>query len=273
MEIRLGELTFDVAVSGPADGEVVLLLHGFPQSHHCWDEVVELLNARGYRTVAPDQRGYSPGARPAAVDGYDIPLLAADAVGILDALEVPAAHVVGHDWGAIVAWNVAVRHPDRTRTLTALSVPHPAAFAWAREHDADQQARSTYIDLFRTEGKAEDVLLADGAQRLRETMVPPLTPEQAAPHLALLGQRAALTGALNWYRAIGPELGELGPVTVPTTYLWSTEDRALGRAGAQRCGQHVTGSYRFVEVEGITHWIPEQAPKLVAEEIVRLATG
>lgn len=273
MEIRLGELTFEVAVSGPADGEAVLLLHGFPQSHHCWDEVVEQLNAAGYRTIAPDQRGYSPGARPAAVADYEVPHLAADAIGILDALEIDQAHLVGHDWGAIVAWNVAVRYPERTRTLTALSVPHPAAFAWARANDPDQQQRSVYIDLFRQEGKAEDVLLGEDAQRLRATLIPPLTQEQAAPHLALLGERAALTGALNWYRAITPELGELGSVTVPTTYLWSTEDRALGRAGAERCAQHVSASYRFVELAGITHWIPEQQPKLVAQEIIRLATA
>ncbi|MGO1048716.1 alpha/beta fold hydrolase [Crossiella sp. CA198] len=273
MEIRLGELTFDVAVSGPADGPAVLLLHGFPQSHHCWDEVVEQLNASGYRTIAPDQRGYSPLARPAAVADYDIPLLAADAVGILDALDLPQAHIVGHDWGAIVAWNLAVRHPGRALTLTALSVPHPAAFAWAREHDPDQRQRSTYIDLFRTEGKAEDVLLAEDGERLRQTLTPPLTADQAAPHLALLGNRPALTGALNWYRAINPSLGDLGPCTVPTTYIWSTQDRALGRAGAERCVQYVTGKYRFVEVEGLTHWIPEQAPKLVAEEIIKLATA
>ncbi|GAA3545574.1 alpha/beta hydrolase [Amycolatopsis ultiminotia] len=271
-KVRLGELTFDVADSGPADGPVVVLLHGFPQSHHCWDQVAEELNANGYRTIAPDQRGYSPGARPAAVRDYEIPLLVADVIGLLDALGVHKAHIVGHDWGAIVAWHLAVRHPERTQTLTAVSVPHPAAFTWARNHDPDQQKRSGYIDLFRREGEAEDALL--GAESgLRAAFVPPLTEAQAAPHVALLSTRAALTAALNWYRAMTDETGELGPSTVPTTYVWSTEDQALGRAGAERCAQHVTGTYRFVQLDGITHWIPEQAPEAVTREILARAAS
>ncbi|WP_141921763.1 alpha/beta fold hydrolase [Haloactinospora alba] len=273
MEIRANELTFEVAVSGPDDAPAVLLLHGFPQSHRCWDGVVERLNAEGYRTIAPDQRGYSPGARPSAVDDYTVSNLVGDALGILDALHVPKAHVVGHDWGAIVAWNLAVRHPERARSLTALSVPHPAAYAWARANDADQQRRSAYIDLFRQEGKAEDVLLADNADRLRGVMVPPLTEQQAEPHLDLLREREAMTAALNWYRAMDSGYGDLGPSTVPTTYVWSTEDLALGAAGAQRCEQHVTGPYRFVRLEGVTHWIPEQEPETVAREVLGRAAG
>ncbi|RZQ61445.1 alpha/beta fold hydrolase [Amycolatopsis suaedae] len=271
--IRLGELTFDVADSGPADSPVVLLLHGFPQSRHCWDEVAGQLNAHGYRTVAPDQRGYSPGARPPAVSGYAIPELVADVIGLLDAIGVDTAHIVGHDWGAIVAWYTAVHHPERTRTLTALSVPHPAAFAWARDHDPDQRRRSAYIDLFRREGAAEDLFFGEQGG-LRRLFVPPLTEAQAAPHLALLSTRPALTAALNWYRALDSGFGDLGPSAVPTTYLWSTDDPALGRAGALRCERHVTGPYRFVRLDGISHWIPEQAPAAVTREILtRAATA
>ncbi|MFC7625482.1 alpha/beta fold hydrolase [Microlunatus sp. GCM10028923] len=270
--VRLGDLIFEVADSGPAGAPAILLLHGFPQSHHCWDGVVERLNAEGYRTIAPDQRGYSPGARPPSVADYRIPALVADAVGILDALGVDRAHVVGHDWGAIVAWHVAVRHPERTRSLTALSVPHPAAFSWARRHDADQQRRSAYIELFRREGELED-RLAGRPDALRGLFVPPLTEQQAAPHLELMADRASLTAALNWYRALSDEADELGPSTVPTSYLWSTEDQALGRAGALRCEQHVTGPYRFVELDGITHWIPEQDPATVAREILARAAS
>lgn len=266
VKLRLGELTFDVADSGPTGAPVVLLLHGFPQSHRCWDDVAEQLNARGYRTIAPDQRGYSSGARPMSVAAYEIATLVADVVGLLDALDVNEAHLVGHDWGAIVAWHAAVRHPERTRTLTALSVPHPAAFAWAREHDADQRGRSGYIELFRREGEAEDLLLGEGGG-LRRLLVPPLTERQAAPHLTLMSCRAALTAGLNWYRAMNDDVDDLGPSRVPTTYLWSTDDRALGRAGARRCARHVTGDYRFVELDGIAHWIPEQAPTVVAREI------
>ncbi|MBP2472859.1 pimeloyl-ACP methyl ester carboxylesterase [Crossiella equi] len=272
MEIPANGLTFTGAVAGPADGPAVLLLHGFPQTHHCWAEVTPRLHRAGARTIAYDQRGYSPGARPAEVSAYAVGHLVADAVGVLDSLGIDRAHIVGHDWGAIVAWYLAVRHPERAHSLTALSVPHPSAFAWAREHDADQQARSTYISLFQETGKAEDVLLEHDAARLRAGYRP-LSAEQAAPHLAVLGQRAALTGGLNWYRAMDPAMAGLGPCTVPTTYLWSTGDTALGRAGAERCAEHVTGPYRFVEIPEVSHWIPEQEPALVAAEIGRHLNG
>ena len=124
--IQVGGLGFEVAVGGPAGGPAVLLLHGFPENSRMWDGVVPFLHGAGLRTVAPDQRGYSPGARPAEVTGYAIGEIVGDALGLLDALDLPAAHVLGHDWGAVVGWHLAAKHPDRVRTFTAVSVPHPA---------------------------------------------------------------------------------------------------------------------------------------------------
>ncbi|WIX83716.1 alpha/beta hydrolase [Amycolatopsis carbonis] len=132
-EITLGGLSFDVSDTGPEDAPAVLLLHGFPQSHRCWDGVAQRLNARGYRTIAPNQRGYSAGARPLSVSDYGVPALVSDALGILDSLGVTQAHVAGHDWGGALAWHLAVQHPERTRSLVAVSMPHPAAWEWARE--------------------------------------------------------------------------------------------------------------------------------------------
>lgn len=263
MRVTVGDLTFDVRLDGPGDGRPVLMLHGFPQTARCWAPLTGRL--AGVRAVAPDQRGYSPGARPEGVAAYRLDLLVSDAVGLLDALGLAHVDVVGHDWGAVVAWALAAGHPDRVRTLTAVSVPHPDAYGWALANDADQQARSSYIRLFRTPGKAERVLLADGAARLR-AMFGALDPALADAYTEAMASPGTLTAALNWYRAL-PDAPATGPVAVPTTYVWSSGDVAVGRVAAQRCGRHVTGPYRMVELPGVSHWIPEEAPDALADAV------
>ena len=266
--ITLGDLTFDVTTSGPADGAPVVLLHGFPESAASWEPVSARLNESGLRTYAPNQRGYSPGARPDGVDSYRIDHLVADVIGLLDALDLDTAHLVGHDWGAAVAWVVAARHPDRINSLTTVSVPHPGAFGWALREDADQKERSSYIRLLRMEGKAERVLLDDNAHSLRAMFGDVVPPALVDRHVALLSEPGALTAALNWYRAMTSDFEATPAVTVPTTYVWSTGDIALGRAGAERCGEFVDAPYEFVVLDGATHWIPEQRPDALAEAIL-----
>ncbi len=154
-------------------------------------------------------------------------------------------------------------------------MPHPLAYGWAFRHDPEQQQKASYIALFRMPGKAEEVLLADGGRRLRRVLDGgDLAPEAIEEYVEHLSEPGALTAALNWYRAMsGRETAGLGPVTVPTTYVWSTGDVALARAGAERCGEHVSADYRFVELDGISHWIPEQAPDELTSAIRdRLAT-
>ncbi|EKT78698.1 haloalkane dehalogenase [Rhodococcus opacus M213] len=265
--ITLGDLTFDVTTSGPADGAPVVLLHGFPESAASWEPVSARLNESGLRTYAPNQRGYSPGARPDGVDSYRIDHLVADVIGLLDALDLDTAHLVGHDWGAAVAWVVAARHPDRITSLTTVSVPHPGAFGWALREDADQKERSSYIRLLRMEGKAERVLLDDNAHSLRAMFGDVVPPALVDRHVALLSEPGALTAALNWYRAMTSDFEATPAVTVPTTYVWSTGDQALGRAGAERCGEFVDAPYEFVVLDDATHWIPEQRPDALADAI------
>ncbi|MEV0156798.1 alpha/beta hydrolase [Micromonospora sp. NPDC050686] len=269
MQIDARGLTFEVRAGGPADGDPVLLLHGFPQHSGEWDDVTPALHAAGLRTYALDQRGYSPGARPAAVEAYRIPELVADAAGVLDALGVPTAHLVGHDWGAIVAWGLAAAHPDRVRTLTAVSVPHPAAMARALADDPRQKARSSYLALFRMPGKAEKVLLGLRAAALRRMLAGVGDAARVARYADPMREPGALTAALNWYRAMaGADLKAVGPVTVPTTFVWSDRDAAIGRTAAAACAGRVTGDYRFVELTGVTHWIPDEAPDRLAEAIL-----
>ncbi|KXF86761.1 haloalkane dehalogenase [Rhodococcus ruber Chol-4] len=266
--VTLGDLTFDVHTAGPVDGTPVVLLHGFPETARSWESVAPQLAEAGLRVLAPDQRGYSPGARPDGVAAYTVDLLVGDVVGLLDATGLDRAHLVGHDWGAAVAWQVAAHHPDRITTLTAVSVPHPAAYGWALREDADQQARAAYIKLLRQEGKAEHVLLEDDARRLRAMYGDRVSSESIDEYVRVLSEPGALTATLNWYRAMTREFAELAPVRVPTTYVWSTADSALGRAGAERCGEFVEAPYEFVVLDDVSHWVPEEAPDALAKAIL-----
>ncbi len=165
-QLDVGGFTFDVRQWGPADGTPILMLHGFPQNSVMWERIAASLPTA--RCIAPDQRGYSPGARPDSVDDYRIELLVGDALGILDALGIQRAHVVGHDFGATVAWHLAARAPERVARLTIVSVPHPGAIARALATDPSQREAVGYIRFFRAEpDKAEQVLLRDNAASLR----------------------------------------------------------------------------------------------------------
>jgi pimeloyl-ACP methyl ester carboxylesterase len=269
----VGDLTFDVRVDGPEDGRPVLLLHGFPETSASWAAVTPLLTQAGLRTYAPDQLGYSPGARPLDVHAYAVQNLAQVTADLMTALEIPVADVVGHDWGANVAWAVAGWHSDRVRSLTAVSVPHPAAYTAAFRADPEQKERSAYIRLFWQEGKAEEVLLADDARRLRRMFAGAVPEEAVDEYVAVLSAPGALTAALNWYRAMSSD-ARVDPSPVPTTYVWSDGDVAVGRIAAEACSEFVTGDYRFVELPGVTHWIPEQAPEHLARAILdRIATS
>lgn len=251
--------SFDAIAAGPEDGRPVLLLHGFPEAAVSWEYQVGALGANGYRAVAPDQRGYSPGVRPERVEDYRLDELVGDVLAIADALGWSRFDLVGHDWGAIVAWAVAAHHPERLRTLTAVSVPHPEAFAAARREDPDQQQRSGYIEVFRqSAGTAERALLKDDAAALRRVYDWKVPPSHVDDYVARFSEDGALTAALNWYRAM--HLGGATPkVSVPTLYVWSTEDVAVGSTGALACEQWVSGPYRFEMLEDVSHWIPEEA--------------
>lgn len=263
LDITVGDLVFDAIADGPADGDLVLCLHGFPESAAEWTSVLPRLGAAGYRAVAPNQRGYARGARPDGVDAYAIGNLVADVVGMADALGADRFHLVGHDWGALVAWAFADRHPERLRTLTIVSVPHPRPFADARANDPDQQARSTYIQGFREDPAADRAFLADDAALLRLALAE-AGPDILAEHLRVLTDPGALDAALNYYRAWDAELDGTDVVTVPTLYVWSDDDVALGRVAAEQTVDYVDAPYTFEVIAGVSHWIPEVVPEVLA---------
>nr|WP_245555597.1 alpha/beta fold hydrolase [Gordonia soli] len=249
-----------------------MALHGFPESSACWAPVGTALAERGLTVHAADQRGYSPEARPDGIDAYRMSELVADAVALIDHVS-PTAPVllVGHDWGAAVAWTVAARHPDRVSALTALSVPHPTAFRRARVEDPQQRERSGYMEFFARPEEPERALLADDALALRLGFGDVVPADIVADHLAVLSAPGAMTAALNWYRAEALDTEEVPAVTVPTTFVWSTDDIAIAEYGPRLTVEYVDAPYEFIELSGVTHWIPEQAPEAVVDAVISTA--
>lgn len=234
-----------------------MALHGFPETGDAWRDVAPIVAEAGHRVVAPDQRGYAPEARPPPGPAYRLDALAADVVAVAAALGHDRFDVVGHDWGAMVAWYLAATKPDVVRTLTAVSTPHPLAFAEALIR-GPQALRSVYAGLFMVPGLAERVL-GLGDHRLLGTMLRSSgLPDDRAQHwVEAVGRSGALRTALAWYRANGlAQMREVGPVAVPTLHVWSRGDAALGPTATRRTAAHVTGPYRLEVLDG-SHWVPE----------------
>ncbi len=279
--VQANGLRFRAMVDGPAGGEMFIVLHGFPEGAESWTKQVDALAKAGRLAVAPDLRGYGLSDAPEGVGNYAIDHLVEDVAGIIKAFGRAEAHVAGHDWGAIVAWFFASRHPEMTRTLTALSVPHPAALAEASRVDEDQRDRSRYVALFLQEGKAEHVLADDDHRRLRAMFAlgpnPDAVPRTVVEHfIRSLSRPGRLTSALNYYRA---NLGAGGgawaaltqelKITVPTLLLWGDQDPALGRRAVEATAGQVEGPYELVVLDGAGHWLQFERPDEVSRALTR----
>ena len=259
-------LVFDVIDAGPIDGEPVVLLHGFPQRATSWRQVAPLLHQAGHRTLAPDQRGYSPAARPPHRRDYTVTRMVGDFAALVEAVGRPV-HLVGHDWGAAVGWAAAALRPELVTTFTAVSVPHPGAFLESFVK-SDQLRRSWYMAAFQLPWLPE--LLLSGGLGQRFLGSSGMARQELDRFRDEVVADGALTGGLNWYRGLafaGPRLARRH-VPVPTTLVWSDGDVALGRDGAERTAAYVDGPYTFVELPGISHWIPDEAPESLAEAIL-----
>ena len=270
-QVAVGDFAFDVRVAGAEDGEVVILLHGFPQTSYEWRHQIEALAEAGFRAVAPDQRGYSPGARPPDVADYALPLLVQDVIGLADAIGAERFHIAGHDWGAVVAWAVAVAAPERVITANPVSVPHPDAFARVLNDPTSCQVEaSSYFDLF-VQPNSEDAFLANDHALLRGIYAG-IDEAAVDEYVRVLGSKAALGAALNWYRAnIGDRNLQgpaLGAVEVPTMFTWSDGDTALCIDGALLTEEYVSGPYRFEVLEGVSHWIPDLAAEAMTTHLL-----
>jgi len=271
MEVRKIEtkpgLEIDCSVAGRPDDPLVLLLHGFGVSRHFWDAQVPALADAGFFALAPNQRGYSPGARPDPrdLDAYRIDRLVDDAPDIVAAAGQGDGrfHLVGHDWGGSLSWIIAARHPERLRTLTMLSRPHPASFLRALAMpDGDQKRRSSHHTAF-LEPDAVPKLLANDCEWLRSRHRRQGMPRAATDaHMSVLGNESALEAALAWYRSSGPRQ-PLGPIKVPTLYLWGDADDTVGRVAAEGTGEFIDAPYRLEVLPGVGHYAADQVPDRV----------
>ena len=262
MRIGVEGIELEVQVEEPAgqrEAPAVLLLHGWPDSHRLWRHQVPALTAAGFRTIAPDLRGFGASDRPDDVAAYGFAHILGDVVGVLDHLGIERAHVVGHDWGAAVAWAFGAVFPDRVDHLVALSVGHPAAF---RAAGFPQREKSWYMLLFQFEGVAERWLSDDDYANLRSWSRHP----DLEAVIADLSRPGALTASLNWYRAnlppaalVEPAL-EVPPVARPTMGIWSKDDMALVEENMTGSAAHVTAEWRYERIDGAGHWIPLEAP-------------
>ena len=262
-------LVFDLKDEGPEDGFPIVFLHGFPQDSTSWDGVVDPLHEHGFRTLAPNMRGYSATARPPSAKDYVAAKTVGDVIGLLDALDLEKAHIVGHDWGGFVAWGVGAAHPDRVETLSVLSTPHPAALRRSFV-TSTQGLRSWYMGMFQVPWVSEQIIHPGGpawSQLMRG-----LPPHQAAHYTDRMRQKGALSAALNWYRALPRDMVRpslpMHRISAPTLYIWGENDPALGRAAAEATADYVTGDYIFTQLKGVGHWIPETAPDAVVEGLL-----
>ncbi|MGK8436807.1 alpha/beta fold hydrolase [Ectopseudomonas hydrolytica] len=261
-------LSFDVLDEGPLSGTPIVLLHGFPEFNTTWNEVGAILRKQGYRTIAPNQRGYSAGARPSGRRDYRIAELAQDIVALVDVIGAPV-HLVGHDWGAGVAWAVAATRPDILRSLTTVSVPHPGAFI--RSLPRGQILRSWYMLLINlplipewalSKYRVARWLMINGG--MSDDMFKRFWRDFG------VGDAAALKGALAWYRAMvypDPELPRKR-INVPTTHVWSDRDPALTRIGAELTADYVDADYKLEIFNGVGHFVQHERPEALAGVIL-----
>ena len=256
------DLQLHVTDHGQTDGQAVVLVHGWPDTHVVWDHQIEVLSDAGFRVIAHDQRGFGESDRPPAVEGSHVFRAMADLGTIMDSLEIEAAHLVGHDWGAPPCWLAATLVPDRVRSLTAVSVGHPTAFKIA---GLEQLQRSFYMLLFQFEDVAEQWLRSADWANFRALLGDTADTQDRIEALSADG---ALTASLNWYRAnVAPqtlieEPVELAPVTVPTMGIMGRRDFALTPKQMQDSEHYVSGAWRYEMIEDAAHWVQRDQPEV-----------
>ena len=261
--------TFSTKISGDKNGTPVILLHGFPESSAIWKELIVDLNAKGYYTIAPDQRGYSHQARPEDVSEYHIDHLVADVIALADALGIEKFHLVSHDWGSAVGWQLASDHPNRLMSFTSLSIPHLAAFSRAYSEDSLQHEASGYIRNFQT-NRLPEYMMAKNDYEVMRSIWSEHNEKEIASYIDLFSQEGALTSAINWYRANYDSFVkgfDTGQIKVPTLFIWGKNDKAVKRSGIEWTEPYMKDYYRFVEVDA-GHWLMQESYDQVQSEIV-----
>ena len=272
-EVQIGEYTLNCRIAGMEnDGETIILLHGFPETSYMWINLMKVLAEKGYRVIAPDQRGYSPNARPTFIKEYSLKHTSSDVLAIANAYNLQRFHLVGHDWGASVGWAFVAEYPERLYSWTSLSIPHMKAFQEAYRSDFDQQRRSKYIGFFNMPFFPELYLSFNDYNNLKNIWRAHGDEEKEA-YLSVFRQSGALRSALNWYRAnIGRRRNpsdhiNFGIVRVPTLLIWGNMDMAIGRKSIDLNEQYMAGPYNFLELY-VGHWLIQESFDDVSKAII-----
>ncbi len=259
-------LRFHVVEEGPADGPLVLLLHGFPEFWYSWRHQLRSLASRGYRVVAPDLRGYHLTEKPEDVGAYDLDHLATDVVALIEALGAERAAVVGHDWGGGVAWHVGARHPDRVTRLVVVSSPHPGAVAAGLFRDLRLFLAAWYLFWFQVPWLPEWVLARSGVGaglRRHAARAEAFTDADVAAYDAAARVPGAMRSAVHYYRAAFRRIwraSSTGPVAVPTLQVWGARDAAYLPVLAERPERFVSAPVRVEVLPEVGHFVPQEAP-------------
>ena len=264
--IKTNGLTLHTVMAGPVDGPPVILLHGFPEFWYGWRKPIPALAAAGMRVWAPDQRGYNLSDRPRGVAAYLLDKLAADVIGLIDATGHERVYLAGHDWGAMVAWAVALLAPQRLRHLAILNVPHPFVFRRNLLTDLRQMARSQYALYFQLPWLPEASMRAFNwgllARTLRSTSLPGTFNDEDLDHYRRAwSQHGAMTAMLNWYRALPRSATQAWPgprVIPPTTIIWGKRDFALRSVMAEESAA-LCERGELIWLPDNTHWVQHEA--------------
>lgn len=255
------KLNIEVTGSGPP----VLLLHGYPDSLHLWDDVAPYLVSAGYKVIAFDQRGFGNSDAPKAVSSYKIKNIVADAIAVLQSQDVhEKVRLVGHDWGAAIGWKMAIDHPELVHSYAAISVGHPNAYKSA---GWEQKKKGWYVLAFQLRGVAEAMLESDNFRRFRRLSKNQKEVERWITDLSRPGR---LTAALNWYRANFTDLlmTRMSDCTVPVMGVYSTGDVALTEEQMVNSEKYVKNTWRYERIEKCNHWIPTEKPELLARLLI-----
>jgi pimeloyl-ACP methyl ester carboxylesterase len=271
-KIRTGELEFDCRISGNRENELIIFLHGFPETSHMWIGLMEKLSSLGYFCVAPNMRGYSRNACPKGIKNYTVKKLSDDILNIAVAVDANRFHLIAHDWGAGIGWNIVFQNPERIISWTALSVPHPRGFAKAIKMDKEQRKKSRYIGWFLFPMIPEIILRKNDFEKFRR-LWKNSSPEELNDYLSVFRRKQTLTASLNYYRAnLGRRKRQpVGDITRPTLFIWGNKDLAVGRTAAENNQKYMKGDFTFLELDG-GHWLIQSNYTEVEKAVVEFIT-
>lgn len=272
--VETNDVRLHVIRAGPETGDPLVLLHGFPEFWYGWHRVIDPLAAAGYRVLVPDQRGYNRSDKPGGTASYRLDELAADVAGLIDALDHDRAAIVGHDWGGVVGWWLAIHRPERVDRLCTVNAPHPTAMIQTLRERWKQRLRSLYMALFRLPVVPE--LIASAGDwwlpvrgMARSSRRGTFSERDFDRYRRAWSQPGAFTAMLNWYRAldVGTSRPNRPQVTVPSLVLWGCEDRFLSRSLARRSVAYCDDG-TLEMIPDATHWVHHERPDRIASEII-----